>query len=136
LKSHEAHKRTLNKNARFKESVEKVARANEIQYGHIDFVLKGVGRKVSKGRGNGKRLKNNSIKLLPGGATEKRPKNSKKRPKNSSIQSLSTIYAPCMKIRGREPRPPIGDAHACAELLIEGRQYLERSIALAFEMIG
>jgi len=73
-----------------------------------DVTSKGVGRKISRGWGratekNRKIAKNDRkialLSLFRGeGATEKRPKNRKKRPKNSTIKPLFIIFVPCLKI--------------------------------------
>jgi len=53
-----------------------------VQYFSMLIAINGVGRKFSRGRGQqkkdrkiAKKTKNSTIKPLPGGATEKRPKN-------------------------------------------------------------
>jgi len=76
-----------------------------------------VGRKIFRGGGErkiGQKIaknipKNSTIKPLPEGPTEKRPKNGKKTPKNSTFKPLSTIFVPCMKIQGGSR--PAADAH-------------------------
>jgi len=72
-------------------------------------MVKGVGRKISRGGSNEKntkRPKNSTVEPLPGvgGQRKKDRKIAKKRPKNSANKTLSTISVPCMKIQGG-PRP-------------------------------
>jgi len=70
-------------------------------------MVKGVGRKLSRGGGEKKDRKIALLSLFQGGgATEKRPK-------NSTFKFLSTIFVPCMKIQGSHGPllPPAADTH-------------------------
>jgi len=65
-------------------------------------------KKIEKSKN---RPKNSTLSLFQGGQRKKRPQKSKKSPKNSTIQSLSTIFVPCMKIQRGHPFLPSTDAH-------------------------
>jgi len=76
--------------------------------------IKGVGRKFSRGEGATEKRPKISKKyrkialfsIFRGGQRKKRPKNSKIRPKNSTFKPLSTIFVPCLKIQ-KAMAPPL-----------------------------